>query len=79
MEPYTLKTLKETIGKERFDLLAMTCSALYWSIQYDDSNPDVGMGPSIEMLLDGVLKQTEVKLDKLEYKVVIDSMRKYKR
>lgn len=29
--------------------------ALYWRVAYEDANPDVGMGPSLDSLLAGLL------------------------
>lgn len=52
-------------------LISMTVTALFYCKEYDDSNPDVGMGPSLEMLLDRVLKSSGVKLSKSEKELVL--------
>lgn len=42
--------LKLTCGKERTLMFRALCRAIWWRAAWDDSNPEVGMGPSIETL-----------------------------
>jgi hypothetical protein len=56
------------MNKELFTAL---CEALYWRKAYSDSNPDVGMGPSLETLLDSVLRRTGINLKDEERLLVV--------
>jgi len=55
--------------KEKVILYAL---ALHWYIQYDDSNPDVGMGATDTMLLDDLIKQCKVPLTEEEQLAVLE-------
>lgn len=48
--------------------------AVYWSKRYDDSNPDVGMGPTIDTLLDDVLRSTKLEVSEKERKNIVLSV-----
>ena len=42
--------------------LNLTCEALRYLVGYEDCNPDVGFGPSLEGLLDNVLNRANIEL-----------------
>lgn len=42
------------------DLVRALATALHYSKCYDDSNPDVGFGPSLESLTEGIFRIAEV-------------------
>jgi hypothetical protein len=46
-------------------------AALHWLKRYDDSNPDVGMGPSMRSLLSDLEQQTGITLTDDERKKVL--------
>lgn len=41
--------------------LKIFAEAVLWLKQYDDANPEVGMGPSMEMLVDRIAKRVGIK------------------
>jgi len=45
--------------------------AVGWRQRYDDINPDVGMRPSIRMLLDDTLREMDIALSEAEYAQVL--------
>ena len=47
--------------------------ALKWYKNYDDSNPDVGMGSSKWGLLDNLKKQTGIEISEEDVKIIIGS------
>lgn len=46
-----------------FKELNMFAEAVYWHKQYVDSNPDVGMGPSIDTLIKKISFRLSIELD----------------
>jgi len=51
--------------------IALAIAALYWRMKYIDSNPEVGMGPFIEHVLDDVEKDTGANFDADEKKLIL--------
>ena len=49
----------------------LTCEALRYLVGYEDSNPDVGFGPSLESLLDNVLRRANITLSTREKVMVL--------
>jgi len=41
-------------------ILKLASAGLFYTKLYDDSNPDVGMGPDLEMLLDRLTRKADV-------------------
>lgn len=62
----------------RSQLLGMAATALYFLKIYDDSNPDVGMGPSYQSLLDDVMHMSGVHLTEVERTLVINAVKNFK-
>lgn len=54
------------------DVTTLLAHFLVGRKHYDDCNPNVGMGPSLSMLLDDILEETKVKIDKRRYNVVLE-------
>lgn len=42
------------------DAYKLCIEALYWRRRYYDSNPEVGMGPTMERMLDAILARLEI-------------------
>lgn len=40
----------------------LLAEALYWKWKWNESNPEVGMGPSMSRLLDEILEATDIDL-----------------
>jgi hypothetical protein len=51
--------------------IALAIAALYWRMKYIDSNPEVGMGPWIEHVLDDVEKDTGANFDADEKELIL--------
>lgn len=52
-------------------LSRLALEALYWRKAYADSNPDVGMGPSLSTLLDEVLQEANLGYADIAYEDVL--------
>lgn len=60
------------------ELIEMTVEALYWRKCYDDANPEVGMGMSLETLLDQILANTGITpKESFKKAVLLDFNRRY--
>ena len=53
------------------DMISVYVAALRWAKAEDDSNPGVGIGPSMESLLDSLIEETGVELTPFDYDLVI--------
>jgi hypothetical protein len=49
-------------------------SAVYWRRQYDDSNPDVGMGPADWMLLEEIIKEVRIEVSDADRKEILSGV-----
>lgn len=58
------------MSRENYGLNALAV-ALRWYKGYDDSNPDVGMGPTLEMLAVDVAKQAGITITYEEADIVV--------
>ena len=58
------------------DIIEVYVSALKWKKRYDDCNPDVGMGWSLNDLLEQVIDETYVDLTNEEKKQIIEKVSK---
>ena len=58
------------------DIIELYVASLKWKKRYHDCNPDVGMGPSLGLLLDYLIKETGVKLTDNEKDKVIKRVEK---
>lgn len=58
---------------DKYEALAI---ALYYLKKYDDSNPDVGMGPTMRMLLERLCKKFDITLTRVEFD---DMLREYQK
>lgn len=56
--------------------IALAIAALYWRMKYIDCNPDVGIGPFIEHVLDDVEKDTGANFDADEKKLIISRVKR---
>lgn len=73
---YHLRVIKDRhhCSNENFsskDIIEVYSSALRWKKSYDDCNPDVGLPPSLESLLEGILNETRVELTQEEKNAVL--------
>ena len=59
-------------------LRAIAVAVKYYK-RWDDACPDVGMGPTIDMLLDGVLTQARIKLTPTERTSVLQMVARKER
>jgi hypothetical protein len=58
----------------RKELVTAMSEALYWRKQYDDSNPDVGMGPSLDSLLGYIIDRTDLTLTVTEKAAILQNV-----
>ena len=56
---------------DRKDVCNLLIEALRWRVGYENSNPDVGMGPSTQSLLDGILVRTGVTISIREHDYIM--------
>ena len=52
--------------------IALWRLALHWRKEWDDACPDVGMGPSMETLLDELERQAGIHLTEKDRKVILN-------
>jgi hypothetical protein len=52
--------------------LELLVECLKWAIRYDNSNPDVGFGTSVEYMLQGICRQCNMNLTINETSQVIE-------
>ena len=50
--------------------ITLFVESLYWYKKYDDSNPDVGWGPSIDILIDRTIANTSIQINGIDRKQI---------
>lgn len=68
----TRNSIAETLSSSEKALFLESC---YWYKHYDDSNPDVGFGPSPHSIVDIVAKRAGIKLKKNEVDQLANELR----
>ena len=43
--------------------------------EWDDACPDVGMGPSLSMILDDAMESADIKVDEIDYALVLKKLK----
>lgn len=57
-------------------LIRTAAVALYWRQRWGDSNPEVGMGPSVETMAREVLEQADVEYTSIDLHRILHELKK---